>query len=172
MTRSVCVRSRPVKYFQNISIGHHILQADEPIEAGGKDAGPNPYELLMAALGACKSMTVRMYAERKHWPLQGVQVTLTHDKVHAADSVDCDDKAVLVDRIAVEISFAGSCPTNSATGYWKFPKSARCIERSRPRFESNRKWFVPTPLDDGLGNRKGPAGRNQQAFPVPDLAAY
>ena len=107
MTRSVCVRSRPVKFFQNISIGHHMLQADEPTEAGGKDAGPNPYELLMAALGACKSMTVRMYAEQKHWPLQGVQVTLTHDKIHAADCVDCENKVGLVDRIAVEISFAG-----------------------------------------------------------------
>ncbi len=72
MSRSVFVHSGPSRYVQNISVGPHVLQADEPSDSGGNDAGPNPYELLLAALGACTSMTVRMYAERNQWPLQEV----------------------------------------------------------------------------------------------------
>ena len=57
----------PLRYVQNISVGPHLFQADEPVGSGGNDAGPDPYELLLAALGACTSITVRMYAERKNW---------------------------------------------------------------------------------------------------------
>ena len=67
----------------------------------------NPYELLLAALGACTSMTVRMYAERKQWPLQGVQVSLSYAKVHAEDCAECETKVGMVDRIEVGISFTG-----------------------------------------------------------------
>jgi putative redox protein len=84
-----------------------VLQADEPSDYGGDDAGPNPYELLLAALGACTSMTVRMYAERKQWPLQGVQVSLSYAKVHAEDCAACETKVGMVDRIEVAISFTG-----------------------------------------------------------------
>jgi uncharacterized OsmC-like protein len=107
MPRIVSVNSGPLRYGQTISVGPHVLHADEPNEFGGNDTGPNPYELLSAALGACTSMTVRMYAERKQWPLLGVQVTLSHARVHAEDCADCDTKVGMVDRIELGISLAG-----------------------------------------------------------------
>jgi putative redox protein len=107
MPRSVFVHSGSLRYAQNISVGSHVLQADEPSEYGGNDAGPNPYELLLAALGACTSMTVRMYAERKQWPLQGVQVSLSYARIHAEDCAECETKVGMVDRIEVGVSFTG-----------------------------------------------------------------
>jgi putative redox protein len=107
MPRSVRVNSGPSRYLQIISVGPHVLQADEPSDSGGNDAGPNPYELLLAALGACTSMTVRMYAERKQWPLKEVQVSLSYARIHAEDCAECDTKIGMVDRIEVEISFTG-----------------------------------------------------------------
>src|SRR5215467_5661195 len=77
MTRAVIVRGGHGRYVQNISVGHHFLLGDEPADVGGQDAGPNPYELLLAALGSCTSITVRMYADRKGWPLEDVQIRLT-----------------------------------------------------------------------------------------------
>jgi putative redox protein len=107
MSRNVRVESGPLRYVQNISVGPHVLQADEPSDFGGNDAGPNPYELLLAALGACTGMTVRMYAERKQWPLQEVHVSLSHAKVHAEDCAECDTKFGMIDRIEMGISFVG-----------------------------------------------------------------
>ncbi len=107
MPRSVFVHSGSLRYAQNISVGSHVLQADEPSDYGGNDVGPNPYELLLAALGACTNMTVRMYAERTQWPLQGVQVSLSYAKVHAEDCAECETKVGMVDRIEVGISFTG-----------------------------------------------------------------
>ena len=69
------------RYQQDVMVGQHHLLADEPVEAGGADAGPAPFEYLQAALGSCTSMTVRMYAERKEWPLTRISVALTHEKV-------------------------------------------------------------------------------------------
>ena len=107
MPRSVVVKSGPSRYGQNISVGPHGLQVDEPRDVGGNDEGPNPYELLLAALGACTSMTVRMYAERKQWPLQGVEVRLAHSRIHAEDCAECDTKQGMLDRIEAEITFIG-----------------------------------------------------------------
>jgi len=107
MPRSVVVKSGPSRYGQNISVGPHGIQVDEPRDVGGNDEGPNPYELLLAALGACTSMTVRMYAERKQWPLQGVEVRLTHSRIHAEDCAECDTKQGMLDRIEAEITFIG-----------------------------------------------------------------
>jgi uncharacterized OsmC-like protein len=107
MSRDVSVRSGSSRFGQSISVGPHVLQADEPSDYGGDDAGPNPYELLLAALGACTSMTVRMYAERKQWPLQRVQVSLSHAKIHAEDCAECETKVGMVDRIELAISFTG-----------------------------------------------------------------
>jgi uncharacterized OsmC-like protein len=107
MSRNVEVTSGSIVYLQNISIGLHQLQADEPFEVGGRDSGPNPYELLLAALGACTSMTITMYADRKRWPLEMVHVRLKHGKVHAEGYIGCETKACVVDRIEREISLVG-----------------------------------------------------------------
>lgn len=107
MPRSVVVKAGPSRFGQNISVGSHLLQADEPRDVGGNDDGPNPYELLLPALGTCTSMTVRMYAERKQWPLQGVEVRLAHSRIHAEDCAECDTKQGMLDRIDAEISLIG-----------------------------------------------------------------
>jgi uncharacterized OsmC-like protein len=88
-------------------VGSHALQADELSDSGGDDVGPDPYELLLAALGACASITVRMYAERKLWPLEGVHIVLTHAKIHAEDCATCDSKSAMIDQIEMGISFVG-----------------------------------------------------------------
>ena len=107
MSRKVIVTAERSGLLQNITIGPHQLRADEPIAFGGGDAGPDPYELLLAALGACTGMTIRMYAERKKWPLEGVQVQLAHSKIHAEDCADCETQPRSLDRIDREISFTG-----------------------------------------------------------------
>jgi putative redox protein len=107
MSRSVSVTSEPARYAQQISVGPHIFRADEPSDVGGSDAGPNPYELLLAALGACTSITVQMYADRKQWPLRAVQVNLSYARVHAEDCAQCDTKNGMIERIAIRIAFTG-----------------------------------------------------------------
>ena len=107
MSRSVVVNAAPSKYAQDILVGPHLLHADEPLESGGNDVGPTPYELLLAALGACTSMTLRIYAEQKRWPLQGVQVRLTHSRMHADDCSTCDTREGMLDRVDAEISLVG-----------------------------------------------------------------
>jgi putative redox protein len=105
--RNVSVDAGQLRYAQNISVGPHVLQADEPVEVGGNDAGPNPYELLLAALGSCASITVRMYSERKQWPLQEVHVDLSWARAHAEDCAECDTEVRMGDGIEMEISFLG-----------------------------------------------------------------
>ena len=83
--RTIIVHGSAAGFAQEIAIGQHRLTADEPLSVGGTDTGPNPYDLLLAALGSCTSMTVAMYARRKQWPLESVTVRLSHSKVHAAD---------------------------------------------------------------------------------------
>lgn len=92
---------------QEVIAGSHRLLADEPASVGGTDTGPTPYGLLLAALGACTSMTIRMYADRKKWPLTHVSVSLRHDKVHAADCADCETRDGKVDEISREIDLIG-----------------------------------------------------------------
>ena len=108
---NVSVESASPDFLENISAGGHQLQADEPLSAGGQDAAPTPYELLLAALGACKVITVRMYAKRKGWPLRGVQINLSHGKVHAEDCANCDSAGSLIDQIDVEIKLEGELST-------------------------------------------------------------
>jgi len=90
-----------------ISARGHQLLVDEPREAGGADAGPTPYELLLSALGACTAMTLRMYADRKGIPLEGVEVELEHDRVHAQDCQDCDTREGFLDRITKRLVLYG-----------------------------------------------------------------
>ncbi len=87
------------RFAQHVAAGPHQLRADEPLSVGGEDSGPGPYDLVMAGLGACTSMTLRLYAERKGWPLERVTVTLSHDKIHAEDCADCETKSGRLDRI-------------------------------------------------------------------------
>ena len=92
---------------QSIEIGDHRLLADEPVAAGGSGAGPNPYELLLSALGACTAMTVRMYAQRKGWPLESVEVALQHERIHAEDCANCDTSDGYLDKITKDLVFRG-----------------------------------------------------------------
>jgi len=92
---------------QEITAGRHRLTADEPVAGGGQDAGPDPYALFLSALGACTSMTLRLYAQRKGWALEEVTVELSHAKVHARDCADCEDATGIVDRIARRIRLRG-----------------------------------------------------------------
>jgi len=94
-------------YTQDVHTGRHILTADEPTDVGGDDRGPGPYEYLLAGLGVCTSMTVRMYAKRKGIKLDRISVRLSHKKVHAEDCADCDTKPVDIDLIERNISFEG-----------------------------------------------------------------
>lgn len=106
MARQVIVRSAG-NLKQDIQLGPHRILADEPVEAGGEGRGPDPYELLLAALGACTSMTVLLYSRRKQWPLQGVEVRLRHARVHAEDCADCETKDGMLDRIERELALEG-----------------------------------------------------------------
>ncbi len=95
------------KYTQEIFMGTHVLIADEPIEIGGNDLGPSPYDYLLAALGACTSMTLRMYADLKKLPLTKVIVRLQHEKIYANDCSDCENKNSRVDHINRQIELQG-----------------------------------------------------------------
>jgi putative redox protein len=91
-----------------IKAGPHTLLADEPLSVGGQDSGPNPYDLLLASLAACKAITVQMYARRKGWPLESVDINMSTHKVHAKDCEDCEsDPEARIDIIEAEIRFHG-----------------------------------------------------------------
>jgi uncharacterized OsmC-like protein/pimeloyl-ACP methyl ester carboxylesterase len=107
--RNVVVReTRNSKLQQTISTGPHHLLADEPASAGGEDTGPGPYDFLLAGLGACTSMTMRMYADRKSLPLERVTVTLKHQKIHAQDCAECETKEGMLDQIDRVIAMEGT----------------------------------------------------------------
>ena len=106
---AVTVReTRAGKFQQEITLGRHRLIADEPVNVGGLDSGPGPYDLLLAGLGACTSMTLRLYAEHKKLPLERVTVRLTHDKIHAADCENCETREGKIDRIERSIAIEGA----------------------------------------------------------------
>ncbi len=90
---TVLVReTRRGTFQQEIIVGSHHLLADESVNVGGLDSGPGPYDFLLAALGACTAMTLRLYAERKKLPLTRAQVRLRHSRIYAADCADCETK--------------------------------------------------------------------------------
>ncbi len=106
---TVVVReTRRGKFQQDIAVGNHRLLADEPVKAGGLNSGPSPYDLLLAALGACTSMTVRLYADLKQIPLLRTQVRLHHEKIYAVDCAECETKEGKIDHIDRAIAFAGN----------------------------------------------------------------
>jgi uncharacterized OsmC-like protein len=104
----VIVRGTAADFTQKIEIGSHQLNADEPVAFGGTDTGSSPYDLLLAALGACTSMTIGLYARKRGWPLEKITVSLRHSKIHAKDCDDCETKEGRIDRINLEIHLDGS----------------------------------------------------------------
>ena len=106
--------TRHGKFQQEIASGAHRLMADEPVNAGGLDSGPGPYDLLLAALGACTSMTLRLYADRKQLPLTRVQVQLRHKRIYATDCAECETKEGMIDRIERVITLEGALECRAA----------------------------------------------------------
>jgi putative redox protein len=104
----VVTETRQGRFQQAISVGPHRLLADEPVKVGGLDSGLGPYDLVLAGLGACTAMTLRLYAERKALPLDGVSVTLRHGKIHAADCETCETQEGMIDRIDRAITLTGN----------------------------------------------------------------
>lgn len=104
----VVVRGNAREFLQEIVTGKHHLRADEPVNYGGKDAAPGPYEYLLTALGVCTSMTIGLYARRKEMPLENITVSLRHSRIHAKDCEECDTKQGMLDRIDLEIKLTGS----------------------------------------------------------------
>ena len=94
-------------FAQQIAVGPHRLNGDEPESVGGTGSGPSPYDFLLAALGSCTSMTVGMYARQKNWPLERVTVWLRHSKIYAADCSECEMKEGMLDRIERDVRFDG-----------------------------------------------------------------
>jgi putative redox protein len=111
----VVVRGDATGFAQTIDAGRHRLTADEPVRSGGTDTGPSPYDLLLAAIGSCTSMTLGLYARRKGWPLEAVIVRLSHGKVHAEDCESCETKPAAIDRVEREIELVGALTDEQRT---------------------------------------------------------
>ena len=112
---TVIVHGNAAGFAQAITVGRHELTCDEPTDVGGSDTGPTPYDLLLAALGSCTSMTVAMYARRKRWPLEAVTIRLRHAKIHAADCEACETKEGRLDRIERTVELTGALSDDQRT---------------------------------------------------------
>ena len=112
----VAVSVGPSGYRAEIFARGHTLVADEPVALGGTDQGPTPYDLLAGALGACTAITLRMYADRKGWPLEGVTVRLTHSRVHEKDCAECDDRPVGIDQFSRVVELSGDLTDEQRAG--------------------------------------------------------
>ena len=107
-TPDVVVHGTARNFRQEIVVGKHSLVADEPVSAGGSDAGPDPYDYLLTSLGVCTSMTVGLYARRKQIPLEDIKVSLQHWRIYARDCEECETKEGMLDRIEVEVELVGT----------------------------------------------------------------
>lgn len=103
----VIVRGDATGFLQHVTSGKHHFEIDEPLSIGGSDRAPTPYDLLLAALGSCTSMTVGLYARGKKWPLEHVTVSLWHTRIHARDCAECETKEGMLDRIDMRIELSG-----------------------------------------------------------------
>ena len=103
----VIVRGTAAGFLQNVESGRHRFTVDEPLAVGGTDTAATPYDLILAALGSCTSMTVGLYARKKRIPLEDITVSLWHSKIHAADCDECETREGRIDRIEVAIELTG-----------------------------------------------------------------
>jgi putative redox protein len=104
----VVVRGSARSFRQEVAAGKHSLIADEPVSAGGGDAGPDPYDYLLTSLGVCTSMTIGLYARRKQIPLENVTVSLWHSRIYAMDCEECETTEGMLDRIDVGVELTGA----------------------------------------------------------------
>jgi uncharacterized OsmC-like protein len=107
MLEHVVVHGKPNAFLQEITVGKHHFRVDEPASIGGTDSAPDPYDYLLASLGACTSMTVGLYARKKQIPLEAVTVSLSHARIHAEDCANCETKEGMLDRIDINIELTG-----------------------------------------------------------------
>jgi uncharacterized OsmC-like protein len=103
----VLVRGSAKEFLQEITSGKYNFKVDEPAGLGGSEVAPDPYDYLLAALGACTSMTVGFYARRNKIPLEDITVSLRHSRIHARDCEDCETKAGMLDRIDLDVELSG-----------------------------------------------------------------
>jgi len=120
----VLVEGKTSSFLQRVQVRDFSFSADEPLEKGGTNLGPNPYDLLLASLGACTSMTLKMYSDRKKWPLEAVRVTLRHDRIHAKDCEDCERDTGMIDIIEKSVALEGDLSDEQRNRLLEI--SARC----------------------------------------------
>lgn len=126
----------PGPFALELFAGRHRLHADEPREVGGTDSGPNPYELLAAALAACTVMTLRMYARHKGLSLGAIRCAVRHEKIHAEDCAQCETRVGKIDRFERVIEVEGRSMRRPEHGFSRSPTAARCTARSQARSSS------------------------------------
>src|SRR4029077_9644008 len=132
----VIVRGAATGFAQEIIAGPHQLAGDEPTSVGGTDTGPTPYDLLLAAIGSCTSMTLAMYARRKRWPLEAVTIRLRHSKIHAADCEACETTDARIDQIERDIELTGVLSDDQRARLLEIAN--KCTAHSRRRSTSRR----------------------------------
>ncbi|MCA8831434.1 OsmC family protein [Hymenobacter pini] len=103
----VRVKVGPTALTADIQSGKHTWVADEPLAVGGQEQGPTPYELLLSALGACTAITLRLYASQKQWPLEGIEISLSHQRVHRQDCEQCEQPGATLEEIRKELRLLG-----------------------------------------------------------------
>src|SRR5437667_12674007 len=110
-TPDIVVRGDARSFKQEIAADRHRLVADEPVSAGGGDAGPDPYDYLLASLRGCTSMTVGLYARRKQFPRENITVSRRHSRIYAEDCEECEIKGCMLDRIELANDLSGRLST-------------------------------------------------------------
>ncbi|HLK98424.1 MAG TPA: OsmC family protein [Hymenobacter sp.] len=105
--KSVLVKVGPEALLADVQAGRHTYFVDEPVEVGGQDQGPTPYDLLLSALGACTAITLRLYATQKKWPLEGIEVRLRHQRVHEQDCEKCEQSGHMLEEVQKELRLLG-----------------------------------------------------------------